>query len=110
MHRTVVQNYIYRNRTFLIIESDEMFNDERAKAYRFFGIEHTDIDGDGKLKRSMNIAEMNGEKTFKDCLERIHNRCDLDYYIESGMTRLEATAKLFNLDLTKLQEAFPDHN
>ena len=103
MKRTITQNYIYRNRSFLIIESDEMFNDERARDYRFFGIERKEIDEDGRLKKSMSIAEMNGNRTLDGCLEEIRNKCDVDYYLSIGMDKAEAICRTFGL-MDRLEE------
>lgn len=102
MKKTIVKNYIYRNRTFVIV-----YNDELVEGHPYYlAIEDKYIDESGRLNKGLNLVEMNAGDTFKDCEERLRNRCDLDYYMSQGADKYEAMAMVFNLDLNALREAF----
>lgn len=101
MKRTIKEIYTYRDREFIIIYNDEICPE---LTYRYFGIEKTDLDDYGRLLRPMSIGEMNGEATLDNCLERIHNRVDMDYYLGLGMSKAEALCRTFNI-MDRLEDA-----
>jgi len=98
MIKVLVKNYIYRGRTFTICTNDELIENE----VWYLAIEDKYITN-GRLNQRLNIAQMNGGHTFKECEERVHTNCDIDFYLENGMEPAEALCRVMNM-MDKLEE------
>lgn len=89
--KTIIKNYHYRNNDYVII----------AHCGYYCAINTNDIDDNGKLIRELNGLQMFASDTVKECIERVNNSIDFDYYLECGYSKGEAMCLVHHLPMDR---------
>ena len=85
--KIIVKNYSYRGRNFTIIH-DQGF---------YMAIEDKYLDENGCTKQILHGSQLFPAREAEDCMKLVNDRCDIDFYVASGMSKEEAFAKVFDI-------------
>lgn len=93
-YRTVVKNYVVRDRHFVIVQDENGW---------YLAVEDRYIGDDGKLIQALNGFNTHANKNLDACLTNTRDYVEADYLVGQGYTKAEALAKVFGLE-DKLDE------
>lgn len=102
MKKIITNVYHYRNHKYVLLKTDELF-DPSVIDYTYYAVDYDLLDNAGRLKDPCNVAQLNGSKTLKECIERVKNKCDLEYYESIGYSKAHAFAIVYNM-LDRLED------
>lgn len=90
-YRTVVKDYVVRDRHFAIVQEVKDDGWYMAVEYKYIG-------EDGRLTTSLNGFNTHAHKELDMCLRMTQDCVEADYLMEQGHSKAEAFAIVFGLE------------